>query len=85
MMRARRWPATINPYLFINWYTAVRECRVSHPWVSRDPRRFAAGVREDRILDEARAPAVTSDGPCDLFGLTVGVAERCTRSTSEPT
>lgn len=33
--RARRWPATANPHLFINWYTAIRETPVSSPWISQ--------------------------------------------------
>jgi integrase len=43
--RARRWPATVNPHLFINWYTAVRESRVSSPGSatpSASPRRPSA-------------------------------------------
>jgi hypothetical protein len=34
--RARRWPATVNPHLFINWYTAYANPRSAAPG-SRTP------------------------------------------------
>jgi integrase len=77
--RARRWPATVNPHLFINWYTAVRETPVSSPWISHTLGIFPQAVREDRILDEALATGGDIRRLCDLFGLTAGGAERYTR------
>jgi site-specific recombinase XerC len=77
--RARRWPATVNPHLFINWYTAVRETPVSIPWISHTLGISPQAVREDRILDEALATGGDIRRLCDLFGLTVGGAERYTR------
>jgi hypothetical protein len=77
--RARRWPATVNPHLFINWYTAVRETPVSSPWISHTLDISPQAVREDRILDEALATGGDIRRLCDLFGLTVGGAERYTR------
>jgi hypothetical protein len=74
--RARRWPATVNPHLFINWYTAVRETPVSSPWISHTLGISPQAVREDRILDEALATGGDIRRLCDLFGLTVGGAER---------
>jgi hypothetical protein len=77
--RARRWPVTVNPHLFINWYTAVRETPVSSPWISHTLGISPQAVREDRILDEALATGGDIRRLCDLFGLTVGGAERYTR------
>lgn len=83
--RARRWPATINPHLFINWYTAVRTCPTTYSWVSRTIGASAQAIREDRILYEAQATDGDIRRLCDLFGLTPGGAERYSRTTSEPT
>ena len=77
--RARRWPATSNAHLFINWYTAVRICPVSGPWITRTLGVSAQAIREDRILDEARATGGDIRRLCDLFGLTVSGAERYAR------
>lgn len=74
--RARRWPATVNPHLFVNWYTAVRETPVSSPWISHTLGISPQAVREDRILDEALATGGDIRRLCDLFGLTVGGAVR---------
>ena len=74
--RARRWPATVNPHLFINWYTAVRICPVSRPWITSTIGASAQAIREDRILNEALATDGDIRRLCDLFGLTVGGAER---------
>ena len=53
--RARRWPVTVNPHLFINWYTAVRESPVSSPWITHTLGMSPQAVREDRIPHEALA------------------------------
>ena len=74
--RARRWPATVNPHLFINWYTAIRETPVSGPWITHTLGISPQAVREDRILDEALATGGDIRRLCDLFGLTVGGAVR---------
>jgi hypothetical protein len=57
--RASRWPATVNPHLFINWYTTVRETPVSSPWISHTLGTSPQAIREDHILDEALATAGT--------------------------
>ncbi|GAB3000987.1 hypothetical protein GCM10017788_50880 [Amycolatopsis acidiphila] len=77
--RARRWPHTINPYLFINLHTAVRTCRVDPTWISTTIGFSAQAIREDRILHEA---ITTGDVRrlSDLFGLTIGGAERYTHT-----
>lgn len=75
--RRRRWPHTINPYLFINLHTAVRTCPVDPTWISATIGFSAQAIREDRILHEA---ITTGDVRrlSDLFGLTIGGAERYT-------
>ncbi|MYW90493.1 hypothetical protein [Amycolatopsis rubida] len=77
--RGRRWPHTINPYLFINQHTAVRTSQVDPNWISTTIGFSAQAIREDRILHEA---ITTGDVRrlCDLFGLTVGGAERYTHT-----
>lgn len=73
--RSMQWPRSINPHLFINIQTAVRTTQVSHVWINSTLGFSAQDLREDRILDEARA---TKDirRLCDLFGLSVKGAER---------
>ena len=73
--RNMQWPGSINPHLFINIQTAVRTAQVSHVWITNTLGFSAQALREDRILDEARA---TKDirRLCDLFGLSVKGAER---------
>ncbi|TVZ03756.1 hypothetical protein EAS64_14920 [Trebonia kvetii] len=73
--RARRWPATVNPHLFIDWYTAVRESPVSSSWITHTLGTSPQAVPEDRILHEASATGGDIRRLCDLFGLTVGGAE----------
>jgi hypothetical protein len=81
--RARRWPNTINPHLFINLHTAVRTCPVDPTWITATIGISAQAIREDRILHEA---ITTGDVRrlCDLFGLTVGGAERYTHTLGPP-
>jgi hypothetical protein len=71
--------AALAALLFINWYTAVRESPVSRPWISHTLGISPQAVREDRILDEALATRGDVRRLCDLFGLTVGGAERYVR------
>ncbi|MBV9161963.1 MAG: hypothetical protein JO281_10535 [Pseudonocardiales bacterium] len=81
--RARRWPNTINPHLFINLHTAVRTCQVDPTWITTTIGISAQAIREDRILHEA---ITTKDirRMCDLFGLTVGGAQRYTHTMGQP-
>jgi hypothetical protein len=74
--RARRWPATANPHLFINLKTAPRLSQVSRPFPWRQVNLAAQTLREDRILDEVRATAGDIGQLCHLFGLTVDGAMR---------
>jgi hypothetical protein len=82
--RARRWPNSINPHLFINLYTGVRTCPVSAYWISKTLGVSAQAIREDRILHEALATRGDVRRLCDLFGLTVGGAERYAHTTDQP-
>ncbi len=82
--RARRWPRTINPHLFINTYTGVRTGPVSHLWINQTIGLSAQAVRDDRILHEAIATGGDIRRLVDLFGLSVAGAERYARVVHEP-
>lgn len=74
--RAQRWPSTANPHLFITVRTAGRTTPVDPAWVIDKVGVRPGAIRQDRILNEARA----SDGDirrlCDLFGISVTTAQR---------
>jgi hypothetical protein len=74
--RARTWPATLNPHLFVNRRTAPRLTRSGRyfPWVRAGISPQA--LREDRIIEEARANGGDVRRICDLFGFTVDAALR---------
>lgn len=82
--RARRWPRTANPHLFVNHYTAVRTCPVSGAWITRTIGVRAQAIREDRILNEALATHGDVRRLGDLFGLTAGGATRYAHTTDQP-
>lgn len=74
--RARRWPATTNPYLLINRKSAPRATPVDprYPW-HRYP-LAPRPLREDRILHEIHATGGDVRRICDLFGLSINAAMR---------
>ena len=74
--RARTWPGSANPHLFINRKTAPRltRCGRYFPWVRAGISPQA--LREDRILQECHATGGDVRRICDLFGLTVDAALR---------
>ncbi|GAA2412004.1 hypothetical protein GCM10010191_21680 [Actinomadura vinacea] len=74
--RTQRWPNTANPHLFIHVGSAGRTTEVTYKWVNDRLGVPAHQLRNDRILDEARASAGDIRRLCDLFGLTVGAAQR---------
>ena len=78
--RARTWPATQNPHLFVNRRTAPRLTPVSRPFPWRQVGLRPQTLREDRILDEVRATGGDIHQICHLFGLTVEAALRYTRT-----
>ncbi|GAB3971261.1 hypothetical protein GCM10029978_046110 [Actinoallomurus acanthiterrae] len=82
--RARRWPETSNPYLFINGYTAVRTSTVSPEWITRTLGLSAKALREDRILHEALASNGDIRLLCDLFGLSPCGTRRYVQTHREP-
>ncbi|MFG1879539.1 hypothetical protein ACGFIV_32365 [Sphaerisporangium sp. NPDC049003] len=82
--RAARWPTTLNPHLFINVYTAVRTGQVSTVYVNEKVGMRVQRIREDRILHEAHATGGDTRRLCDLFGLSIGGAERYTATINHP-
>lgn len=76
--RARRWPATANPHLFVNFKTAPRLSEVSRSFPWKQVNLAPQTLREDRILDEIRATGGDVRRVCDLFGLSVDGALRYT-------
>ena len=83
--RGRTWPATVNPHLFVNRRTASRLTPVSRPFPWKQVGFTAQGLREDRILDEARATGGDIRLICELFGLSVEGALRYTATTFDAT
>jgi len=81
--RSTQWPETSNPHLFVSKQSAVRTTQVSNVWINSTLGMSAQALREDRILDEARA---TQDirRLCDLFGLSVKGAERYLGTLDHP-
>lgn len=82
--RAHRWPGTVNPYLFVNAYTAGRTGPTSNLWINQALGMSPQAIREDRILHEAIVTGGDIRRLCDLFGLSVTGAERYTRTVHEP-
>ncbi|HEX5115990.1 MAG TPA: hypothetical protein VFW65_12400 [Pseudonocardiaceae bacterium] len=82
--RARRWPSTVNPHLFVNLHSAVHTGPVHREWITRTIGVSAQAIREDRILNEALTTGGDIRRLCDLFGLTIGGAERYIRGTEQP-
>jgi hypothetical protein len=82
--RGRRWPNTINPHLFVNRYTAVREGPVSRAWTLSALGLPANELRNDRILHEAIATEGDIRRLCDLFGISVNTALRYLHSPEQP-
>ncbi|MFB6557422.1 hypothetical protein ACFCYH_00685 [Streptomyces sp. NPDC056400] len=78
--RARTWPASINPHLFVNRKSAPRTVPVSRnfPWVKAKLKPQA--LREDRILQEIHATGGDVRRICDLFGLSIEAALRYTNT-----
>jgi hypothetical protein len=74
--RARTWPNSANPHLFINHANATHLGPVGRRWLSLTLGMPARVLREDRILHEIHATGGDVRRICDLFGLTVGGALR---------
>ena len=74
--RARRWPNSANPYLFLNHRNAGKLVPVGFHWVSRTMDVPVSVIRDDRILHEVTATNGDLRRICELFGITVGAALR---------
>lgn len=85
-LRQSRWPDTANPHLFITWHTARRTevCSRRWIWLTIGSGLSAAAIREDRILDEARATEGDVRRLADLFGLSIQAGTRYTNTLSHP-
>lgn len=74
--RARRWPNTANPHLFIHVRTAVRTTAATNGWLNHKIGVPPQTIRQDRILHEA----LTTNGDprrlCDMFALSIPTAQR---------
>ncbi len=82
--RARRWPATANPYLFLHQRNALRATPPKPDWISLRLGGLAQIMREDRILDELLATGGDIRRLCDLFGLSISGAERYLGALNHP-
>ncbi|MGH3814605.1 MAG: hypothetical protein ACRDUV_19520 [Pseudonocardiaceae bacterium] len=82
--RARTWPNSINPHLFINRRAAPRGIPVSRPFPWKSLNITAQALREDRILQEIHATGGDIRRICDLFGLTVDGALRYALALAHP-
>jgi len=82
--RARTWPGTVNPHLFISRRSAPRLVPVGRqfPWRRTDLRPQA--LREDRILQEIHVAGGDIRRICDLFGLSVEGALRYATVLNHP-
>ncbi|MGT2462856.1 hypothetical protein [Sinomonas atrocyanea] len=74
--RERRWPNTANQHLFISRHTALGDGPVGYEWITQSIGTTVQKVREDRILHEMIASGGDLRRICDMFGLTIGGAER---------
>lgn len=82
--RARTWPGSINPHLFVSRRSAPRLVPVGRqfPWKYTNLRPRA--LREDRILQEIHTTGGDVRRICDLFGITVGAAMRYATILNHP-
>jgi hypothetical protein len=81
--RARRWPNTANPHLFVNDQGHNRTRPVSPWWIRRRLGMSGQAIRQDRILDEAHATRGDVRRVCDLFGLSIAGAYRYTATVDQ--
>ncbi|MEV6831243.1 hypothetical protein [Amycolatopsis sp. NPDC051102] len=83
--RARHWPNTVNPHVFINGHTGVRTCTVTPSWITNTIGASADAIRQDRILHEATATDGDARRLSDFFGITTQGAERYVRTVTSHT
>jgi hypothetical protein len=82
--RARRYPRTADPHLFIHYKTAPHTGPVRKWWIGKKLGLSAKSIREDGILDEAHATDGDTRRVSDLFGLSVTQAGRYTATVDPP-
>jgi hypothetical protein len=82
--RARTWPTTANPHLFINHKTAPRLNPVGKQFPWRNTGLRPQALREDRILQEIHATGGDIRRICDLFGIRVETAMRYAATLEHP-
>ncbi|MDR1151285.1 MAG: hypothetical protein LBK72_02195 [Bifidobacteriaceae bacterium] len=82
--RARKWPNSLNPHLFVSTRTGPRLAPVGRqfPWSKTNLRPQA--LREDRIVAEIIATEGDVRQICELFGLTIESAARYLRVLDPP-
>lgn len=82
--RTARWPASINPHLFVGMRSAPRLGPVGKqfPWTKTELRPQA--LREDRILQEIHATGGDIRRICDLFGIGIDAAQRYADTIAHP-
>jgi hypothetical protein len=70
----------------VTYHTARRTDQASKRWIwlTIGPGLSAAAVREDRILDEARATEGDVRRLADLFGLSIQAGTRYTATVDHP-
>jgi len=84
--RNNRWPNTTNSHLFIHYRSASGTDAVGHRWIrlAVGPDLTPAGIREDRILNEAHATAGDVRQLTALFGLSVHASLRYAATVDHP-
>jgi hypothetical protein len=82
--RARTWPGSINPHLFISNRSAPRLVPVGRPFPWRRTSLRPQALREDRILQEIHTNGGDIRRICDLFGLSVEAAVRYATTLNHP-
>jgi hypothetical protein len=82
--RAVRWPTTANQHLIIHYRSATHCGPVQADWLTRRLGPSAQALREDRVLHELHAAGGDVRRLCDLFGLSIGGAERYLTTLDHP-
>ena len=82
--RARKWPATANPHLFINHKSGPRLTPVGKQFPWRNTNLRPQALREDRILQEIHATGGDVRRICDLFGVRLETAMRYAATLGPP-
>jgi integrase len=74
--RAATWPATINPYLFVNVRSAAHTRPVNVGWAHTQLGMSCQQIRLDRIFYEAVSTGGDLRALADMFGLSIASAAR---------